>query len=1218
MSSEAVDHKTRFIGGAIGEMIAANIVLAAFYFGLAKLGLIFALVHGSVTLIWPPSGVAVAALTIWGNRLLPGLALGAFAANFTAGQTLLFPLATAFGNPMEAWLGALLLRRVIGFRPEMNRVRDILGLSLVAAPVSAAVTAAIGTGALRFIGSISEDAAATTWIHWVMGDAAGIIVVAPFLFALHVQGIPRKFDPLHALEGVLSLTAITFLGASLFGVSFQTWSGLPTLLLPLMLFVVFRFTFREVTLANVLLASAAALSTRQTLNAYSPEQVFNELLSLLALMLVSNLTTLLLAAVIGDRRRAEASLKQSLSLLQAVLESAGDGILAVERDGRVSCHNRKYSEIWGLGEISVTGRKDEELSARILPGVKAPDAFTARTRDLCARPETAACDLVALNDGRILECRSTPKREGNAITGRVYTFRDVTEEKRSQEALCQSEERFRLIAENLADLVAMLDLDGRRLYSSPSYKAILGDPQALQGTDSFEEVHPEDKERVMAAFRETVATGVGKRLEYRLIARDGHIRYIESEGSVIRDPRGEVSRVLVVSRDVTERREADAARLASEMRFRVLFEKSADAHLLLDADTQTIQECNQSAVRMMRAERQQELLGHNPGLLAPAVQPDGAYSRIQFREMCDIALAEGSHRFEWMQQRCDGQVFPVEMSMTTIPLGTRQFFFTTWRDITEARRLRDELRLLNADLEQRVVERTAQVQQEAAERRLAESFLRASEQRYRELVENANSIILKMDTSGNITFLNEFAERFFGYSASEVLGRNVVGTIVPETETSGRDLAAMLADIAKNADRYVSSENENIRKNGERVWISWTNRPVYSADGDLIETLCVGNDITRLKNTEAHLRVFRRFADSAGQGFSMMRRDGHTIYMNDALLRMLGYSSMQTREGTHFFERYPEALRQRLADEVLPALLDQSQWTGELALLTASGEIIPTIENFFLIRGEAGVPDSLANLVTDISRQKEVERELLRAKETAESADRIKSAFLATMSHELRTPLNSIIGFTGILLQGLAGALNDEQRKQLGIVQNSARHLLALINDVLDISKIEAGQLQVQSEPFDLHASIQKVMRAVAPLAEAKALSLSSDIAPDLPEIVNDQRRTEQILMNLLSNAIKFTERGEVRVTCSQRNATVVFTVADTGIGIPPDARETVFEPFRQVDSGIARKHEGTGLGLSICRRLLERMEGTIEVESRLGVGSVFTVVLPIHQGGEK
>ncbi|MBT0664640.1 transporter substrate-binding domain-containing protein [Geobacter pelophilus] len=244
--------------------------------------------------------------------------------------------------------------------------------------------------------------------------------------------------------------------------------------------------------------------------------------------------------------------------------------------------------------------------------------------------------------------------------------------------------------------------------------------------------------------------------------------------------------------------------------------------------------------------------------------------------------------------------------------------------------------------------------------------------------------------------------------------------------------------------------------------------------------------------------------------------------------------------------------------------------------------------------------------------------DLAHAKERAEAADRLKSAFLATMSHELRTPLNSIIGFTGILLQGLGGPVNEEQTKQLNMVKNSASHLLSLISDVLDISKIEAGQLKVVKEPFNLQESVYQMTQSIRPLVEKKGLELSVEVAPEVGTITNDVRRVEQVLLNLLSNAVKFTEKGGISVRCGREGGYYAISVTDTGIGIVDGDLERLFEPFHQIDSGLSRKYEGTGLGLSICKKLVELMGGSIRGQSCLGKGSTFGFTVPVNPGSKQ
>ncbi len=380
---------------------------------------------------------------------------------------------------------------------------------------------------------------------------------------------------------------------------------------------------------------------------------------------------------------------------------------------------------------------------------------------------------------------------------------------------------------------------------------------------------------------------------------------------------------------------------------------------------------------------------------------------------------------------------------------------------------------------------------------------------------------------------------------------------------------------------------------------------------------------------------YRNTLDNILEGCQLIDFDWRYVYLNDAA-------------AIHNRRPNTELLGQRMPD-VWPGIVDTDVFAMLKNCMEQRRQVHQEIEfrfpdgslGWFDLRAQP-VPEGIFILSVDITDRHHAEialrevnenLEQLVAKRTAEleqallaaeSADRLKSAFLATMSHELRTPLNSIIGFTGIVLQQLAGPLTAEQSKQLGMVKKSAHHLLALINDVLDLSKIEAGQLEMQIGRFYLPELIEQVLATVRPLAEQKNLNLEVEIAPQLGDFCSDSRRVQQVLLNLLSNAIKFTEQGSVRLSADlvpSVDATGVVSggsgqmlricVIDTGTGIKPDDLDLLFRPFRQLDAGLTRQYEGTGLGLVICLRLAELLGGEISVASEWQSGSRFCLHLP-------
>jgi len=234
-----------------------------------------------------------------------------------------------------------------------------------------------------------------------------------------------------------------------------------------------------------------------------------------------------------------------------------------------------------------------------------------------------------------------------------------------------------------------------------------------------------------------------------------------------------------------------------------------------------------------------------------------------------------------------------------------------------------------------------------------------------------------------------------------------------------------------------------------------------------------------------------------------------------------------------------------------------------------------------------------------------------------EIANRHKSEFLANMSHELRTPLNAVIGFSEVLIERMFGEVNPKQEEYLQDILSSGKHLLSLINDILDLSKIEAGRMELEAQPFDLPAALDNALTLIKERAARNSIALDVHVDPRIGEILADERKIKQVLLNLLSNAVKFTpEGGKITMSAVMNGRSIEISVADTGIGIAAADQETVFEEFRQVGTDYARKREGTGLGLALARRLVELHGGTLSLQSELGKGSTFTFTIPVRAHG--
>lgn len=519
---------------------------------------------------------------------------------------------------------------------------------------------------------------------------------------------------------------------------------------------------------------------------------------------------------------------------------------------------------------------------------------------------------------------------------------------------------------------------------------------------------------------------------------------------------------------------------------------------------------------------------------------------------------------------------------------------------------------------------TISVTADISDRKKNEEALWQGKQRYEELVQTANVIILKMDINGNTTFFNQYAQDFFGFNESEVIGKPAVGTYVPETESFGRNLASIISGVLGNPNQYKIHENENIKKSGERVWISWSNKAIRDSGGNVIEILSIGQDLTMTRQLKMELTDSQRRLQIAMKSAKMVHLEYNLLtselHFSDDLFHILEIDQLRaelTRESLFEFV-HPDDL-DRVIKTYRVSILTKKPYELQHRIRVKSGRIKYIKVSGSTDYNDDGIPTRVMLLGKDITRQIEAEELIRKARMQAELANQAKSTFLANMSHELRTPLNSILGFSQLILRD--SSLSQKARNNLETIVRSGDHLLALINDVLEMSKIEVGKLELQLERVDFKEVIRIVKLIIQPLADQKNLKFDIIPAPNLPKtILADESKLRQILVNLLSNAIKFTDFGGVsmRVSCSEDESTdsenaliIQFLVEDTGIGMSTETLDNLFQPFFQVNRPGATT-EGTGLGLSISKKFVDLLGGTITVESQEGKGSAFTVRFPV------
>ena len=403
---------------------------------------------------------------------------------------------------------------------------------------------------------------------------------------------------------------------------------------------------------------------------------------------------------------------------------------------------------------------------------------------------------------------------------------------------------------------------------------------------------------------------------------------------------------------------------------------------------------------------------------------------------------------------------------------------------------------------------------------------------------------------------------------------------------------------------YFGDDVEHRLKNGR--WIRMVDRRM--SDGSVVG---VRTDITDLKRREQEIResqeMLSGFMNSATEGFSILDHNLTFVDVNKATAELFGRKK-EDFIGMNIAELTPETRTSGRYEKYLEVIR-----TGEPYEMDATVAVRGRESEMHLSGMAFKVGDGLGIVVQDVTKRRDAERQMREAKENAELANRTKSEFLANMSHELRTPLNAVIGFSQAMQSGIGGSVTEKHREYLNDIQSSGDHLLALINDVLDLSKVELGELELDEEAVDLANCVRGSVRMFNEKKHQARLEVETSGLIDLPLIQGDGRKIRQILINLLSNAFKFTSRQDKIVVDAgvMTGGAVYFQVSDTGIGMSPDDVEVALAMFGQVDTGMDRSYEGSGLGLPLCKSLVEAHGGTLEIESEPGIGTKVRVIFP-------
>ncbi len=882
---------------------------------------------------------------------------------------------------------------------------------------------------------------------------------------------------------------------------------------------------------------------------------------------------------ITERKQMEEKLQESEEKFRTIFDSTSDGMFLIDLEAKTfSICNKSCLQMLGYTMEEFVNLAIEDLHFR----EDIPFIY-AQLEEFIKGGKGISHDIrFKRKDGSIFFTDLSPTLL--ILGGKRFVLvaiKDTTERKQAEEALKESEEKYRTLLETTDTGFCIMDAQGNILDTNPEYVRLSGHStlEEILGRSVIEWTAKYDLERNAVEVNKCIQQGYVRNLEIDYVDKTDKATPIEINATVIQTEKG--PRILTLCRDITVRRQTEEDLKKSEEKYRTLIENQGEGVALADTNEKFVF-ANPAADR---------IFGVSPGGLIGR-----SISEFTTPEQFANIQEQTKNRRTGVKNSYEAEILSLD--------GVKRFLLITGAPHYD----------LNG-----IFDGTFGVLRDITDRKQAEEELLESEKKYRDLVENIGDVIYSSDSEGKLTYVSPAIKSLAGYDPQELMGQVFLRLVHPD------DLPRVMQEIQKiQKGNHIRSEVRIFKKSGEIRWISASNRPVFEKD-EFIGLQGILTDITERKQAEDELKNRESFLETIIDNIPNMlfvkdAQELRFVRFNKAGEDLLGYSrnDMIGKSDHDFFPKdeadsFTNKDKDVLAKKNLidiPEELIQTKHRGKRLLHTRK---IPILDEY-------GNPQYLLGISEDITERKRAEEELRQAKEKAEESNRLKSEFLANMSHEIRTPMNAVIGMTGITLDT---NLTSEQREYLDIVKESAYALLGLLDDILDFSKIEAGKVDLETIDFDLRTVMEGVADTLSHRASTKGVELAYSIHREVPVFLRgDPVRLRQILMNLGGNAIKFTEKGEVVIRSelkeeTNNSATILFSVTDTGIGIPLDKQTSIFESFTQLDGSTTRKYGGTGLGLSISKRLVELMGGHIGVESQPGAGSRFWFTVTLEKQKE-